>query len=382
MPLPDGLVVFSDDWGRHPSSCQHLIRELLPRYRVWWFNTVGTRPPRLDLLTMRRGMEKLAGWSKPSANASVDPGANPTVVDPMMWPSFGSRSGRLLNRYLLGRAIRRAVPAPPSAIGVTTLPIVADLIGRVPLARWIYYCVDDLAEWPGLDRSTLIDMERRLVEKVDAIAAVSERLVERMAEMGREATLLTHGVDRWLWSKAEGRVPAELEAHEDPWIVFWGVVDRRLDTSWIEALASSLDRGTILLIGPPNNPDPALERLDRVVQTGPLPFECLPAVAARAAGLIMPYADMEVTRAIQPLKLKEYLATGRPVIVSDLPACREWKDACDVVDGTGEVFSWTVLRRLEEGVTDAQRDARHRLDVEGWDRKAQELEKVLWSGGR
>jgi len=26
---PLRLVVFSDDWGRHPSSCQHLIRRLL-----------------------------------------------------------------------------------------------------------------------------------------------------------------------------------------------------------------------------------------------------------------------------------------------------------------------------------------------------------------
>jgi hypothetical protein len=28
------LVVFGDDWGRHPSGTQHFIRQLLPRYRV------------------------------------------------------------------------------------------------------------------------------------------------------------------------------------------------------------------------------------------------------------------------------------------------------------------------------------------------------------
>ncbi len=381
MPLPDGLVVFSDDWARHPSSSQHLIRRLLARYRVYWFNTIGTRPPRLDLLTVRRGTEKLRGWSRRRRGPVADPGANPRVVDPVMWPSFASMLGRRLNRSLLSRAIAEAVPAPRSKIGVTTLPIVADLVGRVPLARWVYYCVDDLAEWPGLDRPTLLRMERRLVERVDAVVAVSERLVERMAALGREASLLTHGVDAPMWSRPAGETPANLAGIEEPWIVFWGVVDRRLATGWIESLSGSLDRGTILLIGPGNNPDPALESLERVVQTGPLPFTSLPAIAARAGALIMPYADTEATRAIQPLKLKEYLATGRPVIVADLPACREWSDACDVV-GAAELFSYTVLQRLASGLPETQADARHRLEGEGWERKAERFERLLWGGER
>lgn len=376
MPPPDGLVVFSDDWGRHPSSAQHLIRELLPRYRVTWFNTIGTRPPRLDLLTLRRGLEKIGGWSRKQAEPPTEAAANPRVVDPVMWPSFGSALGRWANRRLLTRAIGESVVTPESSVGVTTLPIVADLVGRVPLRRWVYYCVDDLAEWPGLDRSTLMRMERRLVEQVDGIAAVSEHLVERIAGMGREATLLTHGVDREVWSSSTADVPAALRELEKPWVVFWGVVDRRLATPWIESLAESLTSGTVLLIGPPNNPDPALDGLDRVVRTGPLPFESLPAIAAQVSVLMMPYADMEATRAIQPLKLKEYLATGRPVVVSDLPACRPWADACDVV-GAAELFSSTVLRRLESGVADEQRDARRRLEGEGWDRKAEQLEKVI-----
>ena len=44
---PAPLLVFADDWGRHPSSCQHLISRLLDRHRVAWVNTVGMRPPRL-----------------------------------------------------------------------------------------------------------------------------------------------------------------------------------------------------------------------------------------------------------------------------------------------------------------------------------------------
>ena len=59
------LVVFSDDWGRHPSSCQHLIAELLPRYRVDWINTIGTRRPTLSRHDLARAMDHLERLLQP-----------------------------------------------------------------------------------------------------------------------------------------------------------------------------------------------------------------------------------------------------------------------------------------------------------------------------
>src|SRR5207302_2031672 len=61
LPERVPLLVFADDWGRHPSSCQHLVRHLLPRREVVWVNTI-MRPPRLDLATLRRGGEKVRQW--------------------------------------------------------------------------------------------------------------------------------------------------------------------------------------------------------------------------------------------------------------------------------------------------------------------------------
>ena len=58
------LLVFSDDWGRHPSSCQHLVRCLLPRYEVHWVNTIGTRKPSWNFATLSRGLEKLRHWTR------------------------------------------------------------------------------------------------------------------------------------------------------------------------------------------------------------------------------------------------------------------------------------------------------------------------------
>lgn len=70
-PSSADLLVFSDDWGRHPSSCQHIVRELLDRHRVFWVNTIGTRPPRLDLYTLQRGAVKLASWLKSDSSPMI-----------------------------------------------------------------------------------------------------------------------------------------------------------------------------------------------------------------------------------------------------------------------------------------------------------------------
>ncbi len=385
--LPVPLVVFSDDWGRHPSSCQHLVRRLLPGRDVVWVNTIGTRPPRLNLSTARRGFEKLGQWTGltatrgiESADAIATGGVNgvgpaslcPRVLNPTMWPSFRSRLARGLNRRLLLRALSPAMEqlSRPPAV-VTTLPLVADLVGRLPAARWVYYCVDDFSVWPGLDGQTLQSMEAELVGKVDVAVSVSETLQRHLAALGRPSHLLTHGVDMAHWRQGQSSdVAASLLADlPRPLVVFWGVVDRRMDVDYVAALSVRLTGGTVVLVGPQDDPDPALLHLPRVALRPAVAYDVLPGVAAEAAVLVMPYADLPVTRAMQPLKLKEYLATGKPVVVRDLPATRPWDDCLDVADSP-ERFAGQVIERLASGLPDGQRLARGRLDAEGWDAKA------------
>jgi glycosyltransferase involved in cell wall biosynthesis len=371
----DRIIVFADDWDRHPSSCQHLVRHLVERHDVWWVNTIGTRTPQFNVATLRRGWEKVRQWVRPNTSVGIAP-ANPRVLNPRMWPWFSTRFGRSLNRRLLLRALApvvNALPEPP--VVVTTLPIVSELIGLLPAARWVYYCVDDFGEWPGLDQAVLRQMEARLIARADRIIAVSTTLQEKLARRGRRAALLTHGVDRAFWATPGQTAVPELAGLERPLIVFWGVVDQRMDVALVQRLATDLRHGTIVLVGPDADPDPALLQCKRVARIAPLTFAQLPCVAREAGVLIMPYADLPVTRAIQPLKLKEYLSTGKPVVARDLPATREWADCSDLV-ATPEAFSHAVRLRLQTGTPDEQRLARARLVAESWVDKAQTFERL------
>jgi glycosyltransferase involved in cell wall biosynthesis len=297
-----------------------------------------------------------------------------------MWPSFRSRFGRALNRRLLSRALAPIARSGGPPIVVTTLPITADLVGAFPAARWVYYCVDDFSVWPGLDGRTLRDMEAELVPNVDVCVAVSETLREHLARLGKPSQLLTHGVDLEFWrAPVPSDTPvslASVPALPSPLVVYWGVIDRRTDLALVRALSCALREGTILFAGPHDSPDPELARVPRVRTLPPIPFADLPSLASRASVLIAPYADLPVTRAMQPLKLKEYLATGKPVVVRALPATAEWADCADVVSAP-EAFAAAVLERLATGLPESQRTARARLESEGWNAKAAQFEQWL-----
>jgi glycosyltransferase involved in cell wall biosynthesis len=152
-----------------------------------------------------------------------------------------------------------------------------------------------------------------------------------------------------------------------------------MEVEFVRRLAADMAAGTIVLVGPVEDPDPALVALPRVVHVPPQPYDILPQLAAAADVLIMPYADLPVTRAMQPLKLKEYLATGKPAVVRDLPAVAEWADCLDVTR-TADEFSALVRKRLAVGLDPAQREARRRLEEEAWAAKARQFEHWLKGG--
>lgn len=388
--LKTPLVVFSDDWGRHPSSSQHLIKHLLPTREVLWVNTIGTRPLRLDVRTAQRVIEKLKHWAAPAASLPAVseqglPGVkSPHVISPRMWPSFSTMAARRLNKTLLAAALKPAIERLGEApVVITTIPLMADLVGELPVKKWIYYCVDDFSVWPGYDGKTMGDMERQLVPRMSDTVAASESLSQGLRQFGAQPTLITHGVDLSMWQdsmNASKKEIAEFAGFQSPLIVFWGVLDRRMDVEWVIGLSQALETrglpGSIVMFGPHEDPDPRLFKIPRVSLRPAVAFDRLPSIAAQADLLIMPYGDMLATRAMQPLKLKEYLATGLPVVVRDLPATRPWADACDVCESR-EQFIEAVISRLDSGVPIEQERARLRLEAESWRAKAEVLEQVI-----
>ena len=369
------LIVFADDWGRHPSSAQHIGRELAESYRIDWIHTIGTRRPRASVADVRRSLGKLGEWARGPAAIAVDRGDAPppsvTLHAPLLAPTFGSRVGRRFNARRLTVLLRKLLNAgpPPDAV-VTTIPLVADVARALPHLRWIYYCTDAMADWPGLDRASLEQMEGALLATVDEIVVTSEVLLRDLRERSHiEPRLLTHGVDLDAWH-VERRVGTRSAR---PRALYWGHVDERVDVELCLGLAEDVD---LTFIGPHARAPSALLKHPHITFEDAVPQSNLCRRAVDADVLVLPYRSSAATKAMQPLKLKEYLATMLPVVSTDLPAVAPWRDALDVADSRVG-FARAVLEAAQRGLSGDQRRARARLASESWRAKANEFAEIV-----
>ena len=188
--------------------------------------------------------------------------------------------------------------------------------------------------------------EGALFRRASLLAAVSSRLVERVAAQGVAAErvlLMPNAVDRRWWEAAAGQAPATLPARlaGEPVVGFvggfypWHGVDRL-----VEALrrcrAAGLPGGLLLVGDGPERPRieaavAAAGLAERSLLTGTLPHSELPAWIAAMDICVMPDSNDYGS----PMKVFEYMSLGRPVLAPDLPPLR---DAID--DGVqGRLFT-------------------------------------------
>ena len=114
MNAPRELICFGEDWGRHPSTAQYLVQQLLGAFRVIWINSLGWRTPRLSRHDVVRALSKV----RSAARGAERPHPNLTVYTPLVIPWYGNGVARRLNAHLLRRAIAHLAQQPTLSIGV------------------------------------------------------------------------------------------------------------------------------------------------------------------------------------------------------------------------------------------------------------------------
>jgi glycosyltransferase involved in cell wall biosynthesis len=369
------LLVFADDWGRHPSSCQHLVRRLRADYPVLWVNTVGTRRLRADGFTFRRGLEKLRNWGK-----------GLTKVDRQMWtidlpmlPGMARPALRALNRQLVTARLRSvlALLGMESPVVLTTLPYVGWLVRGLRRRALVYYCTDDYSHWPSADRETMRQADRDISHEADLILAASEALHRHHVATGR-CLYFPHGVDySHFASVQEQNVEPSVDRLPRPHVGFFGLIYEKLDFALLEAVARSVPSGSLVLIGPHACSPPEFRRLPNVHFLGAKPYEELPRFLAGLDVLLLPYLDDPMIRQSGPLKLRECLSSGKPTVSIDVPEVRALQPHVRIASDR-QAFVEAVREALEEPPASAEARARQQAVAgDGWDGRARLLAERL-----
>ena len=229
-------------------------------------------------------------------------------------------------------ALRRAARRAMRSLGVTR-PVLwvndpgwAALVARTGLPS-VYDMTDDwlAADRPARERHRIVANEAILMQRCAAVVVCSTGL-ERSRSPERDVILIPNAVDTARYRAPLPR-PADLPA--GPTAVYVGTLhEDRLDVDLVVRTAETIaaDGGSIVLVGPDALATRNTELLTShpdVAVLGPRPFRDIPAYLQHATSLIVPHVVDAFTDSLDPIKLYEYRAVGRPIVSTPVAGFRD-----------------------------------------------------------
>lgn len=231
-------------------------------------------------------------------------------------------------------------------------PGFGDAVERMDHKLLVYDCVDNYEAFPFYkgDTDWLRAREERLCRAADVVFCTSETLYEERKHFNPENTYLVHNVgDAEHFKTAMDpavEVPQDLAEIDGPIIGFVGAVsDYKLNIEWVCETADARQDWSFVIIGPvgvgdPNTDVAALRKRPNIHLLGHRDYQDLPAYLKGFDVATIPYRINEYTRSVFPIKFFEYLATGKPVVISNLPSLSEFYDTVGVATNSGEFIEW------------------------------------------
>ncbi len=317
--------------------------------RVLWVDSLGNRPPRASTRDVRRIGRRLVAASR--GLREVEPRLH--VLSPLALPAYGSRWVRALNARLLEQQVRRAMRTVgmERPVVVSFLPAAAPVFSRLPASLRVYYCVDEFSAFDGAG-GHIRALEEQLVDDSDLVVCTTPELQRDKQRRHADVALVPHGVDVEHFARAASaglEVPPSVRALGRPVLAFMGLVAEWVDQELLVSVARHFSSGTLLVIGRADVDTATLAREPNVVMLGRRPYDELPSLLAGVDVGLCAFRENALTRAANPLKVREYLAAGLPVVSTPIPEVERlslpW---CRIARGP-EAFVGAVEAALADG---------------------------------
>ena len=373
----ESIVCFAgeDWWYHHPHSKNHLLKRYALRNKVLFVNSITMGLPSMAnpdfFLKIRRKLKSYLRWLR-----KVPEGL--WVMTPVNLPFYGSRIGRWLNRILLVAQLRVAM----LLLGISrpilwvAIPTAAEMAGRLGEKLLLYQVSDkyDANQDSALSAQVIRRYDRQLKDAADVVLYSGRKLFRESTEPHR--FFLEQAVDFDHFSNLRVEPAPELEGIPHPILGYFGTMDYVMDTELMAEVARLRPGWHWVLLGLKSN----LVRISapNIHFLGSKPYRDLPRYIRQFDVCVLPWRETNTfTSYGSAIKVREYLATGKPVVMAPLyeyletPGLRFYR-------GTQE-FIAQVEAALQENspALAAQRQA---VVKDGtWDERASQLAALIQS---
>ena len=296
--------------------------------------------------------------------------AVPGRLDPYRQPPPAAVAFELAERIAEG-LVRR-----PAFI-LAQLPfwaLVALRLSRLLDVPLVYDRLDLHLGFPGIP-SAIGELERRLLEGADLVLASSAVLLEGAGERAGRVDLLPNAVSVEDFTDLPRRRGGRVR------LGYVGALGDWFDAASVRKLAEECPQWSFRLAGRVESEAVrALGALPNVELLGEIPYSALPAFLGRLHALLIPFLDLPLTRAVDPVKLYEALAAGLPVVSRALPALDRWQEPL-VYTYRDELGREVVERALREDGPELAARRRSAVAGETWSARAAQLLGAVGSLG-
>ncbi|MFC1576941.1 glycosyltransferase [Candidatus Omnitrophota bacterium] len=239
-----------------------------------------------------------------------------------------------------------------------------DHVGLLDEQLLIYDCYDEYASFVGRQypenmRDRIRDDEKDILGKADVVVTVSQLLADEKSKYNMNVHCIPNAVDMKFFRKVYGErpaMPSEMERFRRPIIGLSGDLTSRIDYGMVGSVASRHPEWSFVFVGTIHGKESFLryddflgvKKLPNVFFLGRRPYEEFPNYIRAFDVCIIPFAETLFNRSSSPLRLYDYLASGRPVVSTDIPEARKFSDLVSIAH-TADEFAAKIDSILKNG---------------------------------
>lgn len=369
----DGVIcIGGEDWWYHNRGHFdfQIMRRIARQWPVLFVNSLGVRMPSLERKDLF--LKKIGRKLKSLKQGAVHVENAFWVFSPFMVPGA---TGQRLTDWALAPQIRLA--AARAGIRRPLLwmhcPAGAPLMDRLGAAGIVMQRTDRFEAFPEGDPLVLGRQVQSMKQRAELVIYAAPHLADEERGSVQRSLVVTHGVDLDKFTEAgmaPPSDPADMAAIPHQRVGFIGGIDAHtFDPAMFLAAVRAMPEVSFVMVGGSSLSDGWCP-YPNVHFLGRKPYDEVARYMAAMDVLIMPWNRSDWIKACNPVKLKEYLAVGRPVVTTDFAALDPWRDLVRVAsDADGFVRH---IRAALKTPTDPA-VARRRLASETWDVKAGEV---------